>query len=278
MLLGVFLLVSFVSYLFNWQEDQSQLAHFTDKKITVKNLLGKIGASISHLFIYNGVGIIVLYFPILLFFSGMLIFLKGNLRRIRKSWGWGILGMIWFSTTFGFFAHKNALLAGVVGYELNMYLQQFLGKIGLFLTLLFLFISYLVIRYKLTPEVIKNSFPKSKKGENDSVNNEITETTSENIPLVNEDGNKAAFELSVESLKPTTKDYSTIENPLSENKEDIELDINVVNQKEETEDVEIVVEQNVEEKHFKENLSGKLVKDFGEFDPTLEVVNYTFPT
>ena len=38
------------------------------------------------------------------------------------------------------------------------------------------------------------------------------------------------------------------------------------------------VEQIVEENHVDENLSDKLVKDFGEFDPTLELSNYKFPT
>ena len=147
-----------MSYLFNWQEDQSQLYNFADKNITVKNLLGKIGASVSHFFIFDGFGIISIYIPILLFFSGLLIFLKGSLKRIRKSWGWGVLGIIWFSIFFGFFADKSPNLAGVVGFELNTYLQQFLGKIGLFLILLFLMISYLVIRFKLTPEVIKIVF------------------------------------------------------------------------------------------------------------------------
>jgi len=278
MLFGVFLLVSFVSYLFYWQEDQSQLDNFTNKNISVKNLLGKVGASISHFFIYNGVGVIALYFPILLFFSGMLIFLKGSLNSIRKSWGWGILGMLRFSITFGFLAHKNAILSGVVGYELNIYLQQFLGKTGLFLALLFLIISYLVIRFKLTPEAIKKYFPKSNKVEKNNSSTENSKTTSQNTLLVNEEEKKGAFELSLESQKPTTKNHTNIEDSTSEDKKDIELDIKVIPEKEETEDVEIEVEQNVEEKHLEENLSDKLVKDFGEFDPTLELGNYTFPT
>ena len=125
-LFSIFLLVSFISYLFNWQQDQSQLSNFTDKNTTVKNLLGKIGASISHFFIYKSFGVSALYLPILLFFSGVFIFLKGSLKRVRKSWGWGILGILWFSISFGFSANTNSLLAGVIGFELNSYLQLFL--------------------------------------------------------------------------------------------------------------------------------------------------------
>jgi S-DNA-T family DNA segregation ATPase FtsK/SpoIIIE len=81
-LFSIFLLTSFISYLFNWQQDQSQLTNFTAKSVNVKNLLGKIGASISHFFIYNSLGIAALYLPILLFSSGLLIFLKGNIYRL----------------------------------------------------------------------------------------------------------------------------------------------------------------------------------------------------
>ena len=42
--------------------------------------------------------------------------------------------------------------------------------------------------------------------------------------------------------------------------------------------LEIEVEKIEEEKSLTENLSDKIVKDFGEFDPTLELSNFKFPT
>lgn len=38
------------------------------------------------------------------------------------------------------------------------------------------------------------------------------------------------------------------------------------------------MEQTFEEDHLVENLSNELVDNFGEFDPTLELPNYKFPT
>ncbi len=266
MLFAIFLFVSFVSYLFNWQDDQSQLQDFTNKKVSVKNLLGKIGASISHFFIYDGFGFVSLYIPVLVFFSGLLIFMKGSLTKIRNSWGWGILGILWFSIAFGFLAHKNALLAGVVGFELNNYLQQFLGKTGLFLALLFLFISYFIIRFKLTPEKIKESLPKKEKlisSENleTTINTEIKET-----PIIETEPEEIpAVELSLEKVEPVIEKNTITETLIVENTK-------------ENDAVSIEVEQSVEENHVVENLSDKLVKDFGEFDPTLELGNYKFPT
>jgi len=267
-LFSFFLLASFISYLFNWQQDQSQLVNFTDKNTSVKNLLGKIGASISHFFIYKSFGVAVLYLPILLFFSGIAIFIKGSLKAVRKPWGWGILGILWFAISFGFLAHKNSLLPGVIGFELNNYLQQFLGKTGLILGLLFLGISYLVIRFKLTPELIKNLFTSTKKNsEKIAVKDIPTESTLKE--------GKSTFELPIENLQPTIKNHSNSSS--EEGTIDKTLEITLTDKPESVE-VEIAVDKIVDENHVNENLSDKLVADFGEFDPTLELSNYKFPT
>src|SRR5215216_1559708 len=58
LLLSVFLFIAFTSYLFTWQEDQDKArmgVHiFTTDNIKVDNLLGALGAYISHTFIANG--------------------------------------------------------------------------------------------------------------------------------------------------------------------------------------------------------------------------------
>ena len=56
-LFAVFLISSFISFFFNWQEDQSTLQQFFNREVIAKNLLGKVGANLSHFFIYKGYGI-----------------------------------------------------------------------------------------------------------------------------------------------------------------------------------------------------------------------------
>jgi DNA segregation ATPase FtsK/SpoIIIE, S-DNA-T family len=263
-LFSIFLLVSFISYLFNWQQDQSQLSNFAEKNITVNNLLGKIGASISHFFIYKSFGVAALYIPILLFFSGLSIFLKGNLKRLRVSWVWGILGILWFSISFAFLFHKNSLLAGVIGFELNIYLQQFLGEIGLVLVLLFLFISYLVIRFKLTPDIFRNKIASKKNNSKTTIDNaQVESQLKETNPSI---------ELPLDNVQPDIN-----KNPTGKESIDKNLDSTLIDNSKHN-DVEIAIDKIVEENHVNENLSDKLVKDFGEFDPTLELSNYKFPT
>lgn len=261
MVLAIFLIASFTSYLFNWQSDQSQLNEFTDKSVTVDNFLGKIGASVSEFIIYHGFGIVSFYFPILLFFTGLFIFFNKKLVRLATTWGWGILGIIWFSISFGFFTPQNSLLSGVVGYELNNYLQLFLGKPGLILSLLFLGTSYLVIRFKLTPELFKKSTAEKNEEEKiDTSNSTEISQQLENEPTLQ---NKSSFVIN-----------DPLDNDVIDDEEAVLVPLNT----ESKEDVKIAIDKIVVENHVDENLSDKLVKDFGEFDPTLELSNYKFPT
>ncbi len=265
-LLAIFLFIAFISFFFSWQQDQSQLTNFTNKTITVTNLLGKIGANVSHFFIYNGFGVSSILFPVYLFFSGILLFFKGSFKSLQKTWFWGILGIIWFSIAFGFFTHKNSLLSGVIGYELNNYLQIFLGKTGLILVLTFFMLTYLTIRFKLTPEVFlrKKTITEADESLNESIPEETSNSNTEETPQ------ETSFELPIKDLQPTIENFSDVSESLSEDKkpEGKESDL----------EVEIAVEQIVEENQVVENLSDKLIKDFGEFDPTLELGNYKFPT
>ena len=65
-LFSVFLCVAFISFFFNWQEDQSILGELSNKSIASRNLLGKIGAALGDFFIYRGFGISAFVIPYLL--------------------------------------------------------------------------------------------------------------------------------------------------------------------------------------------------------------------
>ena len=53
-LLGLAFIISFTSYFFTWQADQSDIGIITDRELQTKNWLNKFGANIGHFFIYNG--------------------------------------------------------------------------------------------------------------------------------------------------------------------------------------------------------------------------------
>ena len=291
MLFAVFVCIAFISFFFNWQEDQSTLHYLTDTAVKSKNLLGKIGANLSHFFIYKGFGLAAFIISFQIFITGLYILIKKKFSKIIVSWNWGIITMFWISLAFGFLDKEYALLSGVVGFEINNYLQTFIGKTGLTIVLIFSLIAYLVVRYKVSldsfiekikQQRLDREAARVKSEETDSLNSEIENTEMHSGTITQEKKIKSEFELSVENLKPTISKRSEV----SSNKEEISLKI------EKEAEPELKVEETVidindvgidiaiarEEEHSTENLSDKILKDFGEFDPTLELSNFKFPT
>ena len=83
--------------------------------------------------------------------------------------------------------------------------------------------------------------------------------------------------MSVENLKPTIENHSEVFTSTDEITSKTKEPISKIEAKED-DLVEIDIKEITEEENVSENLSKKLVKDFGEFDPTLELGNFKFPT
>jgi S-DNA-T family DNA segregation ATPase FtsK/SpoIIIE len=284
-LFSVFLCTAFISFFFNWQDDQSTLNYLTDKNVKSKNLLGKIGANLSNFFIYEGFGLAAFIFPFQVFLTGFHILFQKKFSRIIISWNWSLLSLLWVSIAFGFLNINYALLSGVVGFEINNYLQTFIGKTGLAIVLIFTIITYLIIRYKVSFDaLIEKMKQKRLKKEADISEEESLDKQSEKIindsssePINLEKNKKSEFELSLENLKPTIEKHSDV----SSKKEGLVLQIEKdpeLNIEETVKELEINIEEIGEEESSTENLSDKILKDFGEFDPTLELSNFKFPT
>ncbi|OIQ38280.1 MAG: cell division protein FtsK [Bacteroidetes bacterium MedPE-SWsnd-G1] len=289
---AIFLFVAFASFLFSWQIDQSEITEFSNRTAKVENLLGKVGNSLSEFFMYKGFGIAAFILPILLFLTGFYLLIQVSFTKLRKPWGWGILGMIWFAILFGFFTSDASLLSGVVGYELNIYLEQFLGKTGILLLLIFTFLAYLAIRFKLNANHFARLF-KTKERATDETKDEEPAKVDDETPIVKDlseptpsekidkegQDKKSDFELSVENLQPTISNYLGKDSKKEQKEEeDLTLAIEIKEEEPVVDEVSIDVEKIVEEKSETENLADKIVEDFGEFDPTLELGNFKFPT
>ncbi|MFD1096474.1 FtsK/SpoIIIE family DNA translocase [Salegentibacter chungangensis] len=276
MLFGLALIVAFISFLFNWQADQSTLNQFAERQVEARNWLSKFGALVSDFFIYDGFGVASFILAFLVAFSGVHLFFGINSKSLKNIWFWGVLVMIWLSVFFGFFSGSNALLGGKVGFELNDYLQDYLGFFGTALLLLFLFTAYLAIRLKLTPELI-GSYIRTRKKDID----EEFKGGGENITETEEELSWKEKALVREEEKAAEIDFDTKPEPKKEPEPKKNISVEVNNPPEEPEskdDVAMEVEAAPEEEEYEDNLSNKLVKDFGEFDPKLELGNYKFPT
>ncbi|SKB44031.1 FtsK/SpoIIIE family DNA translocase [Maribacter arcticus] len=269
MLFSIALFFSFISFYFNWQDDQSLLSEFKDRNELAKNLLNKFGASISHFFMYKGFGIASLILPFLICITGIYLFLGLPLKALFKKWFWGLLFVVWISVALGFFATSSPLLGGLVGFEMNDFLQDYAGKIGVLLLLVFGLIFIFVRLFEITPEEI-SSFFKSRK---EAISTEFKASKERKAAKADE-----TFSTSLDEDLPVILDTYTHKTEIPHLEKEDDLKSFEITTPEPEETIAMEVEQVIEEPEEIDILANKLVDDFGEFDPTLELGSYKFPT
>ena len=304
-LFSIALFFAFLSFFIYWREDQSIIGSLSERSVEAKNWLGKFGAQLSHFFIYGSFGVASFLFIRLFFITGFYLILALPLQKLKSSWFWDMFAILIISVGFGFFFSYIPELSGVIGFELNDYLQDYLGTIGTLLVLIFGGLIYLIFRLKISPESVQKFFERRKseiKDEFDEIkttvkSNEFSPGFEDLSTLQNTDDDDAfqktpQFQVDKTTLKPTIQNASEIswqnqkENPGEisleveqqfEEDADGYLDLEIKPSDEIIEN-EFIIEESIQEVTLEENLSERLVADFGEFDPTLELSNYKFPT
>jgi S-DNA-T family DNA segregation ATPase FtsK/SpoIIIE len=299
---AVALLLSFISFFIHGQNDQSAVNDLTDRKEVVGNWLGKFGAYISNLFIYKGFGAASFLFVKLFFLSGVFLLLDLPVKKLKETWFWDLFAIIILSICFGFFATTLPELGGTIGYEMNLFFQDYLGKAGTLLVVALSIIVYIVFKIKVSPDSIKSFFEKKQKDIREDLksmsSNPSAETTSNAMEYNLEEfavaddtideeeipepvlKTTSSFEINKEDLKPTIEHPSEISlepivKPITPTPTlDVTNELEIIPTKDEA----FVIEKASDEDVVEENLASKLVADFGEFDPTLELSNYKFPT
>ena len=258
------LLISFTSYFFSGNSDQSTLIQFTNKDVNPENWMSKVGAFLSDLFLHKGFGISSYIICFLTFISGLFVLLDSNKAKLTKHWFWGILIMVWISLLFGLINLETGKFSGIVGFESNLFLKSYIGNIGTSFLLLLSAIFYLTFRLKVGVDSFKDWFTyKSKKQDENFITNLDD----------------------IESQEPVDIIEDNIENPILEtnnnDKKELVLDKNLKDENNEksSNDHEITIEikETFQEESETDNLSKKLVKDFGLFDPKLELASFKFP-
>ncbi len=272
-ILGVLMFIAFLSYFFTGDADQSILSEFTERDVDADNWLNKVGAWVSDTFINKGFGVSSFIFTGLLFLSGVYITLDIPKKRLTRHWIWGTLIVIWLSIFFGFFSEKYDILGGTIGFEMNSFSQEYIGKIGTALLLFFVVIIYLAIRFKVTGQTFVNLFKSAKSDFKKDMQSQ-TQTQDSVVPLDNDlsaeaEDIKSAFKLEVEDSKPNES--------VSEEKKPSNSNLKVETPKAEEPELDIEIESVEEEVSEEDNLSNKLVEDFGQFDPTLELSKFQYP-
>jgi len=271
-ILSLIFFISFTSYFFSGHIDQSSLFELSNRDIVSENWMSKLGALLSYVFIYQGFGISSYIFSILILLSGLHIILKIKNRKLIKNWLWGFYLMIYGSVFFAL-VDSSGNYSGVIGYEINNLLTDYIGIIGTSFLLFILAMLYMTVRLNLRLEHISriykmnwfymqiaSIFKRKQKTTNDKIED------SSNVDNVIDKANQETdTEAKDEIINQEAVDETSKEVPAEDKKSKIK------------DEIDIEVEKIIEEKSETDNLSDKIVKNFGLFDPKLELGNFKFP-
>ena len=295
LLLSVYFLVAFTSYLFTWQEDQSyvspanggwsnlfkttqELMDTGVKTPIVENWLGKFGALLSNQFIFEWFGVASFVFVFVFLTLGYRFLFRIKLFSIGKTLAYSFFALIFLSVAVGFVQSfvldSPNYLEGEFGYWCNRLLDAQIGQAGTGGLLIFAAFIVLIIAYNIDfklPQKRANKFSDDDNDDDISVAVEITgplnREKSENIikPAVPNDKpfeqNPIFHEPVILTPDPKSPGYEAgLEN-------EIPLTIGL------TRPTSILnIEKSDDEK------AKSLLEQFGTYDHTLELPNYKYPT
>lgn len=153
LLMAVFLFISFVSYFSTWKEDQSQIfnkgiSFLFDTESKVANLLGRLGAYVSHGLIRQGFGLASFLFCCFFFVVGINLLLARKVFSVWRNLRYVTVGLVILSVMLSFlFSSFDFPFGGSVGDMINNWLRAFLGTIGTAALLLVVGGSYLIWQF-----------------------------------------------------------------------------------------------------------------------------------
>ncbi|MBK0382504.1 DNA translocase FtsK 4TM domain-containing protein [Pedobacter sp. SD-b] len=304
LLLAIYFLVSFTSYLFTWQDDQSYVidanggwsnlfkttAELKSNGVlnpNIQNWTGKLGALLSHQFMYEWFGLASFIFVFVFVIIGYRLLFKVKLLSIHKTLAYSFFLLIFISVTLGFFhsfiGDYPHYIEGEFGYFSNLLLQAQIGSTGAAVLLVFAGLTCLIIAYNIDfklperkPKPITEHFLED--------DDDMIEDEEEDV--LEDDESQSLEDLQKNRLvnRPTlTTNSFEVENtlekeePVSRAKDDFDEVVNNISKPspkiEDQEDLALTIEKTEEEAKADE-----LVEQFGAFDPTLELSSYKNPT
>jgi len=282
--LFTFSTIASVSFLLNWKSDQSLLAlsfsdFFLDTDIHVKNVLGKLGAAFGYQWVYKWFGISAFLFSYLFLVFGINTFSVKFKMPVWKNITGVLLLALWLSTTTGLFSSGKTVLSGGLGYFLATWLSGWLGFVGTVLLLVFSMLVTVIIRFRLSPESITQFFARFKP----TTKTPKTELTVEEKSVKEQDSEEVIVE---DNPAPDEEEEPEMELKTEPEEEPAEQELSPAEEKREMvieksseEDVEMAVETAKEEEIDEdEQKSKKLVDEFGQYDPRLDLAKFQFPT
>ena len=218
--------ISMTSFLFNWQADQSELDEIINSSKDIRNYGKKIGLIISDLLIFKGFGIGSFVFPLLFSFYGLSLLVDSFTKKLIDVSINALVICVWISISLSYLI-ENKIFGGVFGYEIHLFLIEYIGNIGLILLLIFILLSFIILNFNINFNRLIDSWKKIKPSNNQ-----------DNIALDEENSKNTSFNKNIipeEEIKPTISNFSKLEGNLEENTSilDSKIEIEIEESKEE---------------------------------------------
>ena len=322
-LASVYLLVAFTSYLITWRIDQDLMARpwgeIFSPGVQVENWLGKLGALVSHQFIYKWFGVAAFSAVLWSFIGGIRVVLGTWLLPRNKTFRWSVMSLFWVPTLLGFFFAKSEymFLGGGIGYTINAHLSSWLGGFGAGALILFSATAFAVYTFNPSFNWLGDLFTRKASAEEAVAEEETADPDGWVTP--NKLKEKVAAAVSAAAApfmteaKATTGPAFQVEAPiiekpmavtnaveleldgleeeaeLEEDEEETELELETVGELADSAPIDPImaaIPMNVggmsvqapaaDEVLSEEQIEAKL-KEFGEYDPTLDLSDYELP-
>ncbi len=159
-ILSLFLLTAFISYLFTGKADQSVVETFTRTWSRIPgsetgNWFGLLGAVTAYYFIFRWFGIAAFLLPPLFFVVGNYIMFRKQLLPLKSTLIFVFFFLFWLSTTLGAINLEDPdpqqinFLTGGIGYTLAGILRDFMGW-GIYLFLFFTLVVFVIYYFNIT--------------------------------------------------------------------------------------------------------------------------------
>ena len=218
--------ISMTSFLFNWQADQSELDEIINSSKDIRNYGKKIGLIISDLLIFKGFGIGSFVFPLLFSFYGLSLLVDSFTKKLIDVSINALVICVWISISLSYLI-ENKIFGGVFGYEIHLFLIEYIGNIGLILLLIFILLSFIILNFNINFNILLDSWKKIKPSNNQ-----------DNIALDEENSKNTSFNKNIipeEEIKPTISNFSKLEGNIEENTSilDSKIEIEIEESKEE---------------------------------------------
>jgi S-DNA-T family DNA segregation ATPase FtsK/SpoIIIE len=289
MLFSVFVFIASVSYLFSWRADHSILNTgmsdfvFKFQDNLPQNIMGKLGALLAHIFMYDGFGIgSFLLYPIFFIIGYNLYF--NNVFRIKpKTVSKLLVSAIWVSLVCALLLSNSLpIFSGLLGYGVFLFSKSLIGTIGMVLVLGLVTVFFLYVAFSIDVlESLRNK--KFLKLSTDRT----TGSSLDNAKIFDEDeslfakdniGMEEPAEMSETEESSRDLNFTVERTSTDEEPEEKKSEPTVVSEEDQEEDgLELEIEKVVEEEKIDPSIQKERYGIDEPYDPRLDLRDFQFP-